>query len=237
MKKLFSFALAIALAILTGISTYALDPANGLGKVTECYYDANGSKHVTVMNDEYVSTAIYNPLTGDYDVTLKKANQILIHNVGNVNEENGSSICLMGINENSDYLFNYYYYSNTSSAYGDMYWRLKDPNKTPTQKYFFAGNNSSNMDYAKKFADEVENMRTAEKKAITLSSVNAVSKVVAAVGNSVATTGHIPEAALIQAVAIAVDVVTTIVEPLHDAYTAMYNADMWYDFIDETIRP
>ena len=80
-------------------------------------------------------------------------------------------------------------------------------------------------------------MRTAEKKAITLSSVNAVSKVVAAVGNSVATTGHIPEAALIQAVAIAVDVVTTIVEPLHDAYTAMYNADMWYDFIDETIRP
>lgn len=241
MKKVISMFLSLALILTFPGCVLA-------GDIQTYTYESHGSEiqktvedevvEVTVKNGDCEAYMLYNSDTEEFELILYEAGEMTVHRSGCLAvEEEKSAVYSDTVTNDEDIFFGYSYYYNTESAYGDYYWRLLDPNRETSSKYFFTAKDSYNNKYAFRFVDEVDAMIDCENKALIYAPLDAILDIAAAVGSIAIYNGLTTIGIAVQAAATALEITSDVVDPLTDAYACALNADMWYDFIDETIRP
>lgn len=192
--------------------------------------------NVTVTDGNIVVTLMYNEITKNYELVVLEDGKVGVHRVGYAITDEYQTLASNTITTEEDELFGYSYYYNTQAAYGDLYWRLVDPHKDEPQKNFFTEEGSSNETYAERFVEEVDGIISATREANLIVVWEVLLQIVGIVGDGLSYSGNGLGLA-IKAAAVALGATTDVVEPLSDAYACAFDADMWFDFIDETIRP
>ena len=239
-KRLFSLILTIALLFCSAISIYA-SPASYTCTLKDGAVmrkvQTNEGILVTVSNEGFTSVAKYDPSSGEFEMSLYDHGRLTVHRTGNLMDRGDSVTSTKSINTKEDRLFGYSYYYNTDAAYGDFYWRLNNPDSDVQKKYFFTDSESINQSYALKFADEVKSMITAENTALVYAAIEGLLNVVRLVGNVTQYGGRVDIRIAVEAAVGGLDLLINVIDPRTDAYVCALNANAWFDFIDETVRP
>ena len=239
-KRLFALILTIALLFCSAISIYA-SPASYTCTLKDGAVmrkvQTNEGILVTVSNEGFTSVAKYDPSSGEFEMSLYDHGRLTVHRTGNLMDRGDSVTSTKSINTKEDRLFGYSYYYNTDAAYGDFYWRLNNPDSDVQKKYFFTDSESINQSYALNFADEVKSMITAQNTDLVYAAIEGLLNVDRLVGNVTQSGGRVDIRIAVEAAVGVLDLLINVIDPMTDAYVCALNANAWFDFIDETVRP